>query len=94
MELRTSYFINEGNLHVETKVKQKIAYKLCKSSSVSIYPGVGIGAVVSGDTWSTNASWRVLALSMGPVLADLSMIGIFTRNDDVFSDTLTDYGFL
>lgn len=62
--------------------------------TVSTYPGIVVGTVVSGDSWSADATRGVFALSVGPVLAYLSVVGIIAGNDDVFSDTLSDYGFL
>jgi len=64
-----------------------------ETSRVQDIPGVGIWAVHATDSWSTDASWVVFALGVGPVFADLSVVAVSTWNNDVFSDTLSDYGF-
>jgi len=64
-----------------------------KTGGVKGIPGVVVRAVRSGNARGSDAFWVVLALVVVSVFADLSVVLILARNNNVFSDTFTDYSF-
>lgn len=63
-----------------------------EAGSVEGVPGVVVWAVGSGNARGADTPGTVLALGMGSVLADLAVMVVLTRNGDVFSVALADYG--
>jgi hypothetical protein len=64
-----------------------------ETGSVKGVPRVMVRAIRSRNAWGADTLGCVLATGMGSVLANLAVMVIFARNGDVFSVTLTDYGF-